>query len=278
MISRKLTFACLLALEPRVIKARVSRITTLVEPITAASTTAELAGCFKGAALRTRARERSRGRNSVTRQGGGVFTRGMGLAGFLDVFSRRALHVPGDIARVVWGQGIRIVVVWGQGIRISAFEKSGCARLAFNIGCGRARSCGVRAWRARAMVVTAVRIITGVGIGAVGMRCGVFEASSLTRPTCGRGCGCCLNVFPRRALDFLGDFAGVGLQAAVGHGVFEESAPEVTILALGIRGNSADAFGELARRALFVGNTRAIGTTCRRRRHTALKGVWTTKA
>ena len=51
MISRKLTFACLLALEPRVIKARVSRITTLVEPITAASTTAELAGALDATAL-----------------------------------------------------------------------------------------------------------------------------------------------------------------------------------------------------------------------------------
>ena len=201
----------------------VAGIATLVEPSAAASTAAGLAGFLKSAALATRAQGSSGGRNGVARRDGGVFARGMGLAGFLDVFSRRALHFPGEIA--------------------------------------------------------AVRKILTVGIGA---RCGGFEASRLTRPTHGRGCGCCrifkCHVFPRWALNFLGAFARVGLQAAGGHGVFEECAPEVTTLALGIRGNSADAFGELARRALFVGNTRAIGTTCRRRRHTALKGVWTTKA
>ena len=112
------------------------------------------------------------------------------------------------------------------------------------------------------MGVAAVIIIITVGIGVVIMRYGGFEAPSLTRPTHGRGYGCCINVFPRRALNFLGDFARVGLQAGGGHGVFEESAPEFTIMALGICGNSADAFGELARRALFVGSTRAIGTAC----------------
>ena len=112
------------------------------------------------------------------------------------------------------------------------------------------------------MGVAAVIIIITVGIGVVIMRCGGFEASSLTRPTHGRGFGCCLNVFPRRALEFLGEFARVGFQAAGGHGVFEESAPNVAPLAIGICGSSADAFGELARRAFFVGNTRAIETTC----------------
>jgi len=104
--------------------------------------------------------------------------------------------------------------------------------------------------------------ITVVGIGAVRLRRGVFVASRLTRLTSGRGSGCWLDVFPRRALHFLGGFARLGLHAADRHGVFEESAPQVTVLALGVCVDRADFMGGLAGRALFVVGTRAIRTTC----------------
>ena len=49
----ELTFAGLIALEPRVIEIRFIFITTVLEPSTTPSTTTEFAGTFEGAALRT---------------------------------------------------------------------------------------------------------------------------------------------------------------------------------------------------------------------------------
>ena len=46
-----ITFACLNALEPRVTEIGVVILTTILEPITTASTTTVYAGCLEGAAL-----------------------------------------------------------------------------------------------------------------------------------------------------------------------------------------------------------------------------------
>ena len=74
-MSRELTFARLDALSPRVIEIGVAGISTFIEPSTAASTAAGLAGFRKGATLATRTRGIS-SRSSACR---GIFCERTGI-------------------------------------------------------------------------------------------------------------------------------------------------------------------------------------------------------